>query len=151
MPHSRTQLKQFARNMRNTPTDAEYALWQHLRTRRLDGHRFVRQYVIDSAIVDFACPNAKLAIELDGGQHDQLRAHDELRTERLNRAGYKVIRFWNNEIATNIESALYTIREALRTRSCKPLSQGERGASAGERGMHGRLEGEPPPETRTSG
>ena len=103
--------------MRNNPTDAEYALWQHLRTRRLDGHRFVRQYVIDSAIVDLACPNAKLAIELDGGQHDQLSAPDELRTERLNRSGYKVIRFWNNEIATNIEGVLYTIREALRTNS----------------------------------
>ena len=114
MPHSRKQLKRFARKMRNNPTDAERVLWQHLRTRRLDGYRFVRQFVIDNAIVDFACPNAKLAIELDGGQHDERRVLDDLRTQRLNRAGYKVIRFWNNEISTNIEGVLYSIREALR-------------------------------------
>ena len=101
--------------MRNNPTDAEYTLWQHLRTRRLDGYRFVRQYVIDNAIVDFACPNAKLAIELDGGQHDEQRARDELRTERLNHAGYNVIRFWNNEIATNIDGVLEAIRQTLQT------------------------------------
>ncbi len=118
MPHSRRQLKRFARGMRNSPTDAEYILWQHLRTRSLDGHRFVRQYVIDEAIVDFACPNAKLAIELDGGQHDEQRGRDELRTRRLNRAGYRVIRFWNNEITTNIEGVLETISQSLK----QPLS-----------------------------
>ena len=99
--------------MRNNPTDAEYALWQHLRMRGLEGHRFVRQYVIDDAIVDFASPNAKLAIELDGGQHDEQRERDEQRTRRLNRAGYRVVRFWNNEIATNIEGVLDTIRQSL--------------------------------------
>ena len=109
-------LKRFARKMRNNPTDVEFALWQRLRTRRLDGYRFVRQYVIDGAIVDFACPHAKLAIELDGGQHDERRALDDLRTEQLNRAGYKVVRFWNNEITSNIEGVLIVIREALRAR-----------------------------------
>ncbi len=116
MRYSRRQLKRFAREMRNNPTDVEFALWQRLRTRRLDGYRFVRQYVIDGAIVDFACPQVKLAIELDGGQHDERRALDDLRTERLNRAGYKVVRFWNDEVMTNIEGVLIVIREALRAR-----------------------------------
>ena len=117
MPYSRTELKRFARDMRNNPTDVEYVLWQHLRTRRLDGHRFVRQYVIDNAIVDFVCPEAKLVIELDGGQHDEQRASDEWRSERLNRAGYKVIRFWNHEVASNIDGVLHVIRETLRART----------------------------------
>ncbi|CAI8016619.1 Uncharacterized protein HI_1162 [Geodia barretti] len=98
--------------MRNDPTDAEHTLWQHLRTRRLDGHRFVRQYVIETAIVDFACPSHKLAIELDGGQHDQRRTQDQLRTQRLNQHGYRVIRFWNNEVINNIEGVLQTIQQS---------------------------------------
>ena len=103
--------------MRNNPTDVEYVLWQHLRTRRLDGYRFVRQHVIDNAIVDFACPEAKLAIELDGGQHDEQRASDEWRTERLSRSGYKVIRFWNHEVASNVDGVLEVIRETVRART----------------------------------
>ena len=116
MNHSRRRLKVFARDMRNRPTDAEYVLWQQLRNRSLDGRRFTRQYVIDEAgaIADFACPDAKLVIELDGGQHDEERACDEFRTRRLNRAGYSVIRFWNNEITSNIEGVLDTIRASLR-------------------------------------
>ncbi len=117
MPYSRTELKRFARGMRNNPTDVEYILWQHLRTRRLDGYRFVRQYLIDSAIVDFACPEAKLVIELDGGRHDEGRARDELRSERLRSAGYKVIRFWNNDVASNVDGVLHVIRETLRART----------------------------------
>ena len=113
MPPSKPQLKHLARNLRNNPTDAEHTLWQHLRNRNLDSHRFTRQYLIDNAIVDFACPKAKLAIELDGGQHEQQRTQDQLRTQRLNRAGYKVIRCWNNEITTNIEGVLQTIQQAL--------------------------------------
>ncbi len=114
MPHSRTQLKCFARDMRNNPTDAEHALWQHLRTRRLDGYRFVRQYVINNAIADFVCPQAKLVVELDGGQHDQKRTQDELRTRQLSQAGYKVLRFWNHDVTSNIEGVLHTIQETLR-------------------------------------
>ena len=113
MPRPKPQLKHLTRNLRNDPTDAERTLWQHLRTRNLDGHRFTRQYVIDTAIVDFACPQAKLAIELDGGQHDQQRHADNLRTKRLNKHGYRVLRFWNNEATNNIEGVLNTIQQAL--------------------------------------
>ena len=69
--------------------------------------------MIGDAIVDFACPKHKLAIELDGGQHDQQRTQDQLRTQRLNQHGYRVIRFWNNEITTNLEGVLQTIQQAL--------------------------------------
>ena len=111
------QLKHLARNLRNNPTDTEHILWQHLRNRNLAGHRFTRQYVIDNAIVDFACPNSKLAIELDGGQHDQQRNADNLRTKRLNKHGYRVLRFWNNEITQNIQGVLHTIQQALDAKS----------------------------------
>ena len=117
MPTSKPQLKHLARNLRNNPTDAEHILWQHLRNRNLAGHRFTRQYVIDNAIVDFACPNSKLTIELDGGQHDQQRHADNLRTKRLNKHGYRVLRFWNNEITQNIEGVLHTIQQALDAKS----------------------------------
>ena len=64
-------------------------------------------------IVDFVCRGRKLVIELDGGQHDQNRHADQLRTRRLNQHGYRVLRFWNNEVINNIEGVLQTIQQAL--------------------------------------
>ena len=101
--------------MRNDPTDVEHVLWQHIRTGQQDGHRFLRQKVIDNTIVDFVCRGRKLVIELDGGQHDQQRTQDQLRTQRLNQHGYRVLRFWNNEITNNLEGVLQTIQQALKT------------------------------------
>ncbi len=121
MPQTKLQLKRFASNMRNYPTDAEHALWQHLRMSRLDGHRFTRQFVINNAIVDFACPKSKLAIELDDGQHDQQQPADNLRTKRLNQQGYRALRFWNNEVINNIEGVLHTIQQALNEANPRPL------------------------------
>ncbi len=115
MPPSNTQLNPLARNNRNNPTDAENHLWQHIRMGQLDGHRFLRQRVIDNMIVDFLCRGRKLIIEVDGGQHDQQRQADNLRTQRLNQRGYTVIRFWNNEVLTNTEGVLQTIQQALKT------------------------------------
>ncbi len=114
MIYPKPQLKRLARNNRNNPTEGERALWQYLRNRNLEGRRFARQYVIGNAIVDFACPRSKLIIELDGGQHDLNRRTDDLRTQRLNEHGYTVIRFWNNEVLTNIEGVLQAIQQALR-------------------------------------
>ena len=115
MPSSKPQLKRFARDMRNSPTNAEHILWQHLRMGQIDGHRFLRQRVVDNMIVDFVCRGRKLIIELDGGQHDQERDADNLRTQRLKRRGYRVLRFWNNEVVNNIEGVLYTINQSLKT------------------------------------
>ena len=131
MPHEKYQLKRFARDMRNNPTDPERALWYQLRMRRLDGRRFFRQKVIAGAIVDFVCPQAKLVIELDGAQHDIRKRADELRTGDLNRAGYRVIRFWNQDISNNIDGVLETISQALRANTQPPL-RGAKGTRASE-------------------
>ena len=112
--YTKYQLRHLARDMRNTPTDAERLLWYQLRMKRLDGYRFLRQKVIDNAIVDFVCPKANLVIELDGGQHDENKHADEARTRRLNRSGYRVLRFWNHEVTNNIEGVIHTIQQALR-------------------------------------
>ena len=87
MKHDKARLQEFAPQMRNNPTDAERLLWNRLRNRRLEGWRFLRQKVIGNAIVDFVCPKAKLIIEVDGGQHDEQRAADDLRTRELRTAG----------------------------------------------------------------
>ena len=120
MPYNNHQLKRFARQMRNNPTDAEQTLWQHIRKGQLDSHGFTRQHVIGNAILDFACPTSKLAIELDGGQHDQNRHADALRTQRVNQSGYKVIRFWNNRVLTNTDGVIYEIRQALNKTNTTP-------------------------------
>ena len=115
MNYTKYQLRHFARHMRNNQTEAEQALWNRLRMKRLNGHRFLRQKVIGNAIVDFVCSKANLIIELDGGQHDQQRTADQTRTRHLNQHGYRVLRFWNNEVINDLESVLHTIRQALKT------------------------------------
>ena len=106
----------YARRMRADPTDAEKKLWRHLR-HRLDtsGTHFRRQVVIAGRIVDFASHAAKLIIELDGGQHDVQARADAARTRLLEAHGYRVIRFWNNDVLTNIDGVLEQIRFVLTT------------------------------------
>jgi very-short-patch-repair endonuclease len=105
-----------ARGFRQRQTDAEKALWMKLRNRQLEGVKFRRQQPMGSYIVDFASFERKLIIEIDGGQHnvDRTREGDEERTVRLKERGYRVMRFWNNEVLTNLEGVLERIREALR-------------------------------------
>ena len=106
--------RQFARQMRAQPTDAERVLWQRLRHDvTLAGSHFRRQALIGSYIVDFANRKAKLAIELDGGQHDWRRASDASRTRSIEARGYRVLRFWNNEVLGNLEGVLNEIQRAL--------------------------------------
>jgi very-short-patch-repair endonuclease len=87
----------FARAMRNDPTGAEAAMWEMLRGKRLEGLRFRRQHPIDGYIVDFICLDEKLIVEVDGGQHST-SATDAFRDNRLSELGYRVIRFWNNDV-----------------------------------------------------
>ena len=115
MSHSESQLKQHARQMRNNPTHAEQILWQHIRMGQLDGHRFLRQRTIDNMIVDFLCRGRRLIIEIDGGHHDEQKLADQARTKRLNQRGYRVLRFWNNEVTQNLDGVLHTIQQALKT------------------------------------
>jgi very-short-patch-repair endonuclease len=105
------RLTRVARKLRRASTDAEVRLWAHLRSRQLEGAKFVRQFPIGGYVADFACRAAHLAIELDGGQHDD--AADARRTFVLERFGYRVIRYWNNDVLANTEGVLEAIRNEL--------------------------------------
>ncbi|HKU06505.1 MAG TPA: endonuclease domain-containing protein [Bradyrhizobium sp.] len=103
----------FARRLRVNQTDAETALWSRIRNRQIDGHKFARQVPIGPYICDFVCREKQLVIEVDGGQHNESTA-DAIRDRRLSDEGYKVIRFWNNDVLGNIEGVLLTIQSELR-------------------------------------
>ena len=98
-------LKQRRRDLRRNQTDAEKILWAHLRNRQLYGMKFFRQYSIGPYILDFYCPAFKLAIELDGGQHNHCenKEYDAVRSEYLKAQSINVIRFWNHEVLLNME------------------------------------------------
>src|SRR5882724_11768453 len=103
----------FAKRLRRNQTDAERVLWFRLRDRRLDGWRFKRQVPIDRFVVDFFCPDGKLIVEIDGGQHDQDKDRDANRTHVLEAMGYLVLRFWNNDVMRNPDGVLETIVSTL--------------------------------------
>jgi len=103
----------FARNLRKNQTDAEKKLWRYLLNRQLKDFKFRRQYIIDGYIADFACVEAKLIIELDGGQHLEQKAYDEKRTQSLSQQGFRVLRFWNDEVLKQTDDVLNVIYEAL--------------------------------------
>ena len=102
-----------ARQLRKNPTEAEKKLWSLLRLKQLDGYRFRRQAPIGPYIVDFFCPPALLIIEVDGGQHATEAAADEARTHWLQSRGYRVLRFWNNDILQNPEGVLSRLHQVL--------------------------------------
>src|SRR5215813_5167001 len=101
-----------ARQLRQSSTDAERRMWSALRLRRLARYKFRRQHPIGEFIVDFACTEHALVIELDGGQHSQSQA-DMSRTVWLEREGWTVIRFWNNDVLSNTSGVIETILRAL--------------------------------------
>jgi very-short-patch-repair endonuclease len=104
-----------ARQLRVNSTEVEKRLWNRLRARQLAGHKFRRQHYVEGYYLDFACEELKLVIELDGGQHNDHSAiqRDEVRTARLQQSGWRVLRFWNNEVTENIEGVLISIQHAL--------------------------------------
>jgi very-short-patch-repair endonuclease len=97
--------------LRAEQTDAEERLWSRLRGRRLEDEKFVRQLQIDLYVADFACRTARLAIELDGGQHDAAR--DAARTAIIGKYGYCVLRYWNGDVLADTDSVLEAIRQEL--------------------------------------
>ena len=99
----------FARELRARQTDAENLLWGLLRNRRLLGLKFRRQYPLTPYILDFYCLEAKLAVELDGGQHAEQHHYDQQRTVYLENKGITVLRFWNNEMLQQTENVLEKI------------------------------------------
>lgn len=104
-----------ARNLRKESTLQETKLWRLLRNRNIFSQKLRRQHQIRNYIVDFCCIEAKLIIELDGGQHNKYNIiqKDEMRTKFLKGQGYKILRFWNNEIDNNIEGVIEKIQEYL--------------------------------------
>lgn len=100
-----------ARCLRRTQTDAEARLWMALRNGQLSGIGFRRQHPVAGFVVDFCAPRDKLIVELDGSQHDEpkQRAFDERRTAELTRQGYRVIRFWDNEVFENLAAVMEEI------------------------------------------
>ena len=115
--------KSLARNLRKSSTDAEKLLWKYLRNRQLNGWKLRRQHPIGPYIIDFACVEARLIIEVDGGQHAANKHEDFKRTEYLEEKGYRVLRFWNNEVLQNIEAVLYLILSSLSTSNVSPSPQ----------------------------
>ncbi len=105
------ELTPIVRKLRRNSTDAEICLWSRLRARQLEGAKFVRQFQIGPYVVDFACRDAHLAIELDGGHHDA--AVDAPRTHVIEAFGYRIIRFWNHEVLQNTGGVLKAIRQEL--------------------------------------
>jgi very-short-patch-repair endonuclease len=103
-----------ARRLRATPTDAELRLWQRLRKKQLNGHRFRRQVPLGPYVVDFACIERSMVIEVDGGQHDWNAAADARRTAWLRAHGWRVVRYWNNEVIENIDGVLEHLSSELR-------------------------------------
>lgn len=107
--------KQRARELRSNATDAERRLWSRIRKKQIDGHRFRRQVPLGPFIADFVCIDARLVIEVDGGQHGEREEYDLRRTAWLESQNFRVLRFWNNEVLGNTEGVLEAIREALAT------------------------------------
>ena len=101
-----------ARKLRVNQTDAETVLWNRIRNRQIDGHKFVRQKPIGGYICDFVCRERFLVVEVDGGQHNESAA-DKIRDRRLAEDGYRVLRFWNNDVLGNLEGVLATIQTEL--------------------------------------
>lgn len=123
------RLKELALKNRHNPTEAESFLWENLKGRNLDGFKFRRQHIIDDCIVDFVCLSENLVVEVDGKYHNdpEIQEYDKLRTQLLNKHGFKVIRFTNDDVLFNIDDVLNSIKAELRYQT--PPSGG-RGASS---------------------
>ncbi len=115
-----------ARNLRQNMTDAERKLWYALRDRRFEHYKFRRQHPVGRYITDFACLEAHLIIEVDGGQHAESK-HDERRTAFLETEGFKVIRFWNNDVMANLDGVLVVIAKELKRCCPSPRPSPQRG------------------------
>ncbi len=105
-----------AGELRKETTPAEKKLWAYLRLMREDGIRFRRQHAIGNYITDFCAPRKKIIIELDGSQHLEQEKYDEERTHYLESQGYKVLRFWNNQVMKHIDDVMKEIMFSLETK-----------------------------------
>ena len=103
-----------ARTLRQNMTDAERRVWQILRSHQMNGYRFRRQAPIGRYIADFVCHEARLIVEIDGGQHDRSSLREAERAGFLQNEGYRILRFWNTEVLANLDGVHEAIVEELR-------------------------------------
>ena len=113
MAYEPTLPRDAARNLRTNATEAEQKLWSRLRKGQLDGFQFRRQYSIGPFFADFACLEAKLLIEVDGSQHAEREDQDESRSAFLRANGFRVLRFWNTEVTSDVDSVVERIVDVL--------------------------------------
>lgn len=113
---TKKRLTPVARKLRRAMTDAEIRLWSRIRNRQLLGFKFRSQMPIGKHVADFGCEQARLVIELDGGQHADNEADAE-RTAVIEAAGYHIIRFWNHDVLANTDGVLEEIARTLRASS----------------------------------
>ena len=104
-------------------TDAERHLWQRLRGCQVEGYKFRRQHPLGHYVLDFVCLEARLIVEVDGGQHIERMEYDQHRTEWLEARGFRVLRFWNHEVLHHPEEVTAVIWRTLITSSVQPPSQ----------------------------
>ena len=117
-----------ARRLRRDATEAEKRLWTALRNRDHAKYKFRRQHTLGPYVVDFVCLVKKLVIEIDGGQHADRAEYDAGRTAALEAKGFRVIRFWNNDVVDNFEGVVQTIERELKHPHPNPLPQAGEGA-----------------------
>jgi very-short-patch-repair endonuclease len=117
--------KTFARRLRWSQTDAERKLWSKLRDRQICRAKFRRQHPIGPFVTDFCCMEIGLIIELDGSQHMQQAQADQRRSRYLEQRGYRVLRFWDNEVLANTDGVMEQIVRVLNSRDPHPLPAGE--------------------------
>ena len=114
------QKTRFARKLRRSITDAEREIWHHLRNRSLMGCKFRRQHPVGRHVVDFACLERRLVVELDGGQHAGRLPEDAARTKAIETMGFRILRFWNNDVFEQQEAVLAVIHDALQRCAAHP-------------------------------
>jgi very-short-patch-repair endonuclease len=119
----RIHTDQRQRTLRRNSTDSEPGLWRYPRGRQIDGAKFRRQHPFGDGILDFACIERKLVVQLDAGQHAQSTKYDDWRTRQLEQAGFAVLRFWNHDVLENRGGVLKVILAALRERAKPILTQ----------------------------
>lgn len=113
----RRTISRHAAPLRRAMTDAERSMWFALRDRRLGGYKFRRQWTIGDYVVDFCCLEVNLVVEIDGGQHNEER--DRIRTRYLRGRGFRILRYWNNDVMGNLDGVLETLLVALDTERAK--------------------------------
>jgi very-short-patch-repair endonuclease len=118
------QMTKRARRLRRQPSEAEKKLWRVLRRHQFEKLGFRRQHPIGVYVLDFYCPSLRLAIEVDGGQHNEaaIAAHDERRTQWLASKDIKVVRFWNNDVLRNLEGVWTVLVQEVEARRARPAT-----------------------------